>query len=79
MPQIDKAKAEDIAEDYVRKTMLRMELVEDTSNFNVYGITDLSEYHIFCTYCKMHSIIGSSSYVGVHKQDGSVINFKSGE
>ena len=79
MPQIDRAKAEDIVEDYIRKTMFRMELVEDISKFNVYGITDLSEYHIFCIHCKMHSIIGSSSYVAVHKQDGSVIDFKYGE
>ena len=71
MSPVDKAKAKEIAEDYVGKVIFKMEPVEDTSNLFCYGITDFSEYHIFWYTCKMHCMVGADSYVGIHKRDGS--------
>ena len=75
MSPIDKAKAKEIVEDYIRREMFKMEPVEDTSNLFCYGITDFSEYHVFWYSCKMHNMIGAGSYVGIHKQNSSLINF----
>ena len=79
MSPIDKAKAKEIAEDYIRREMFNIEPVENTSNLFCYGITDFSEYHVFWYTCKMHNIIGASSYAGIHKQNSSLINFVCGE
>ena len=79
MSPIDKAKAKELAENYIMKVMLNLEPVEDTSNLLCYGITDFSEYHVFWYSCKMHNMIGSSSYIAIHKQNGSIIDFECGE
>ena len=79
MSPIDKTKAEEIAEDHIRKMYtFRMELVEDTSALSCPDIDDFSDYHVFW-FSKHGYSLKNESYVAVDKKDGSVINFESGE
>ena len=68
MVPIGETKAEEIAEDHIRKMMtFRMEPVEDTSRLSCYGIDDFSDYHVFWFSNQGH-ILKADSYVAVHKK-----------
>ena len=79
MSLVDERKAEEIAEDHIRKMMtFRMEPVTDTSNLSCPDIDDFSDYHVFWFSDHAYSL-KKDNYVAVNKKDGSVINFQNGE
>ena len=66
MSRIDKSKAEEIAEDHIRKMYtFRLETIEDTSNLTCYDISDFSDYYVFWFSSGKHVMVGQSSYVAV--------------
>jgi hypothetical protein len=73
MPSIDRSKATVLAEDYIMKT-INIEPILNTSKLVCCGV-DLSEYHVFW-FSSNRAIVVSGSYVAVHKEDGSIINFE---
>jgi len=72
MPAIDRCKATVLAEEHIIKT-IKIEPVVNTSKLVCCGI-DLSEYYVFWFSSKKRTV-GGGSYIAVHKQDASVINF----
>ena len=78
MAQIDELKACEIAEDHIRQMMtFRMEPVTDTSKLECSDIDDFAEYYVFWFSGQEYSL-KADSYVAVHKENGSVINFGCG-
>jgi len=73
MPAIDRGRATVLAEEYIMKN-IKIEPVVNTSKLVCCG-ADLSEYHVFW-FSSRRQTVGSGSYLAVHKQDASVINFE---
>ena len=72
-------KAAEIAEKYLRENMVfRLEPVSDISSVQCYN-ADLYDYHVFWYTDDKNLKVGSSMYVAVHKENGTVITFEYGE
>ena len=69
---IDRDEATALAETHVMKA-IKIEPVVNTSKLVCCGV-NLSEYHVFWLSSLMQ-MAGGGSYLAVHKEDGSVINF----